>query len=512
MPAVCLGKYTKTAIAGRVVIGPTTPGRQHTRHVTRFFPLPPLDGLWQVSTHHNCRTNELVSLYQRHLTEYPVKVEVAALQRCRRQLLRLASQAPLIYPLSVEQAADHYRGLKRKKMRLAAQSLEERPIEENDARVKMFIKQDKYPADAVLEKAPRAIQYRSPRYTIQLACYLTPLERWVYTREWCAKGANSWERAARYIRAMQRFDNPVAIEVDYSKFDAHISMDLLRLEHGFYNAVYGHDETLHTLLRWQLRNRGTTPSGLRYQTRGKRMSGDLNTGLGNTVINYAILSDITRDCRSWMLIDGDDSILLIERDDLRVLADRLGALAATHGQTAKWAAVDPWEVEFCQSKLMPIGLRWRFVRNPRRAISHDSVTTTKYPPHILSRLRYAIGQCELACMNGVPVLQEMALAMMRLGDPTPIKATEDIFYRAKHEGRAMRLEITQEARYWFERQFGITLAQQYQLEHYYAALDDPETVTYVDQDNQGTPAAEETCTARWSRRGGFEPTPADGDR
>lgn len=492
-----------------MVIGPTTPGRQHTRHVTRFFPLPPLEGVWEVSTHHNCRTNELVSLYERHLTEYPVRCDPSAMSRCYGHLRRLASQTPLIYPMGVEQAADHYRGLKRKKMRLAAESLAERPVEAHDARVKMFIKQDKYAVEEVCGKTPRGIQYRSPRYTLQLSCYLTPLERWVYTREWCAKGANSWDRAARYIRALARFSDPVAIEVDYSKFDAHISSQLLRLEHSYYMQVYGHDEVLATLLSWQIRNRGVTPSGLRYSTVGKRMSGDLNTGLGNTIINFAILSDVTRDCASWMLIDGDDSILVVERDDLHAVSSRLANLDRTHGQTARWKMVEPMAVEFCQSKLMPIGQRWRFVRNPFRAISHDGVTCTKYAQHILPRLRHAIGQCELACMNGVPVLQEMALAMMRLGDPTPIRATEDIMYRAKHEGRAIRLEVTQEARYWFERQFGITYLQQYQLENWYASLDDPSTVTYVDQDYQGTPAAETACSARWSRRGGFEPTPAD---
>lgn len=70
-----------------------------------------------------------------------------------------------------------------------------------------------------------------------------------------------------------------------------MSVQALKWEHSIYNAMFRSDE-LAELLGWQLTNKGfarTTDGLIKYEVKGCRMSGDMNTALGNCMIMCALV-------------------------------------------------------------------------------------------------------------------------------------------------------------------------------------------------------------------------------
>nr|WKV33720.1 MAG: RNA-dependent RNA polymerase [Riboviria sp.] len=437
----------------------------HRRFVTPLLPLSSFPKCYEVQTHQACPENELRSLHNRHLRDVGVTPTRRGIRLLHRQMLRLTRKIGDLRPCSLETLLARAPSRKKRLYITAAESLGEYEIEERDSRVKMFIKTDRYNAEEVAEKEPRAIQYRTPRYNLALQRYLHPFEMAYYStvnhfKGGPVKGKNSWERARLYIDAIQEFVDPVVINLDFSKFDAHLHPDVLAEERKLYNRAFG-DAELIELLDAQIDNKCTTQTGIKYSVKGTRMSGDVNTGLGNTVIAEAIV-------RAWAshhgvrvvpFVDGDDIIVILERGNIPPLD------FSDWGMECTAEILEPEHLTHCHSKIIWIGNRPRMVRDPWRAISHGACTVRNYPSHILRPLLAAMGKCELACSHGVPVLQEWALAQIRVAaSPAWKHFDEALAYRAKLEGRVGITHITPQARDSFASCFGIEVSDQLALE------------------------------------------------
>lgn len=127
---------------------------------------------------------------------------------------------------------------------------------------------------------------------------------------------------------MRRFRRSVAVGVDAEKFDQHVSVDALKTEHEIYKRLYNDAPELCWLLKQQLANRcrGNFVDGsLSYEVKGSRMSGDINTSLGNVTIMclmlYSYLEHAGVECVE-VANDGDDAVLIVDERELGKLADR----------------------------------------------------------------------------------------------------------------------------------------------------------------------------------------------
>jgi hypothetical protein len=115
------------------------------------------------------------------------------------------------------------------------------------------------------DPAPRVIQPRSARYNVEVGRFLKDLEHRIYSSiaELCGgptvmKGYNA-AQVAKHIRGMWgTVTRPVAVGLDASRFDQHVSKQALRWEHDVYTRCFrGCDrKELHRLLQWQLVNSG----------------------------------------------------------------------------------------------------------------------------------------------------------------------------------------------------------------------------------------------------------------
>jgi hypothetical protein len=334
------------------------------------------------------------------------------------------------------------------------------------ALVSAFVKVEKWAIDYLHIKPPRLIQFRCYEYCAALSCYLLAIEEqlWKITikgLEVFAKSMNSFKTASVLDQMRLDFVDPVFIEADHSKFDSCVSKPWIWLEHKFYTTAMPSDE-LEELMGMQYENRAYTKHGIKYWCSGRKMSGEYNTSLGDTLINYCVLSDVFSGVRHRLLLNGDDSVICLERSDLPKL-DLSAAKWLEYGFKTTWKVVDTMEdLSFCQAK--PVQLRpgvWRMVREPKRAISRSLISTKRYEGKAWYSLVAAMGHSELACGDGVPMMQAWGQCLIRASNGAV--ALEGELSRRANKEVTLTPEIkpiTALARQSFEAAFGISAQEQ----------------------------------------------------
>lgn len=394
----------------------------------------------------------MTALRARHQVKGP-EIDKAVIPRMWRALTRLRPRA--VDCVSEATVIARYSGGKRSRYEMAFASLRTEALSKKDAVVSMFVKDDKY---VEWGKAPRCIQYRSARYTGVLARYLIPVEHRVYSTKVdgyrvFAKGRNQEERAADLIALWESFDNPYIINVDHSKWDSKVSLPLLRLERKFYSKFNG-SRKLRQMLKWQERNRGFT-RGVKYFTPGTRMSGDFNTGLGNSILNYAILQSAFPDARIYC--DGDDAVVFSRTRPEMPDWTRYGMETVTSvGRGLEF-------IDFCQSRICLLPTGARMLRDPGRMIPRAGWTCRNAHPRFLERVCRSVGMCEVALNRGAPIGQALGLCMQEAGRGRFVTAV-DPYYTARLEKSWDPIPVTDEAREAYAVAFGITPTEQIAVE------------------------------------------------
>nr|QDH89449.1 MAG: RNA-dependent RNA polymerase [Riboviria sp.] len=349
------------------------------------------------------------------------------LKALRKMAKRIQRTLPHIPAQGLYDLALSYTGAKRRKYTEATDKLLRLAnLGRRDAGVKMFVKCEKIEfSSSKPNPDPRAIQFRDLVYNCAVGRFLKPLEHYLYnltgtrlsglppTRV-IGKGLNQGQRADLLILKMSRFVRPVVLSIDASRFDQHVDIELLKIEHSFYLAMNS-DPEFRTLLSYQLVNHGISSRGIRYKTRGKRMSGDMNTALGNCVLMVLMVATFLGGRKYDLLDDGDDCLVIVEEEDLAWVKANITQSFLDYGMEIKVDAIskDVASVEWCQGHILRCP-EPRFVRNPYRVMSR-ALTSQKFLTSVKGRaaLMNTIGLCELVLNRGVPVLQEYCLALIR---------------------------------------------------------------------------------------------------
>jgi len=230
-------------------------------------------------------------------------------------------------PVSRQEFVEFYKGRRKTLYQRAADSLLSSSIRPRDALIKAFVKAEFINTDDKPDPDPRVISPRDPRYNVEVGRYLRPVEHQIYGaiasifgEPTVLKGYNAQQIGRVFADKWAKYRDPVAIGLDASRFDQHVSVEALSWEHSVYNGIFQSKE-LRKLLKWQLRNSvvGHCRDGkLKYTTDGCRMSGDMNTALGNCLIMCALVHCYlqTRGIRGSLANNGDDCTVIIERKDL----------------------------------------------------------------------------------------------------------------------------------------------------------------------------------------------------
>jgi len=356
------------------------------------------------------------------------------------------------------------------------------------AHVKAFGKCEKYQFTESKTPVPRLIQPRDARYLVETGKYIKPIEKGVYRDineifgyNVVFKGLNAIVQAKIAHEFWTEFDNPVAVAMDYSRFDQHVSKEMLEFEHSVYRCYYPGDKWFAYLLSLQLHNRcsAQVPDGkFKYHVEGKRMSGDSNTALGNVVLVTAMFFEYIKKigvkCR--LICNGDDSVLILEKRFLNRL-DNLVDYMTSFGFTLKLEPpVYEFEhISFCQTRPVFDGTEWVMVRDPNVAIAKDCVAIKPLDNESVFRMWCcAVGKGGMSLTGGIPVWQNFYNVFIRaskgakpLRDPTLISGKYYLGVGMKRE----LTEPTTAARVSFYKAFGITPYQQVLLEQYYDTVE-----------------------------------------
>lgn len=227
-------------------------------------------------------------------------------------------------------------------------------------------------------KAPRMIQGRHPIFNIHYGSFIKPIEKMVmygrYSRNF-GKGDYTMQ-AAKIIRMCKKYK--YYTEADHSTFDAHVTVEQLQMTHIFYQACYLHNQELRELSRKTLINKCIGRNGESYIVRGTRMSGDVDTSLGNSLINYAIIMEVlaTMGLEGDCIVNGDDSIIFTNEP---VDIERAAKHFKTFNMDTKLlpSVEDIHQVEFCQTRLVfnSAGIP-TMMMNPKKSVQKFGMTYT----------------------------------------------------------------------------------------------------------------------------------------
>jgi hypothetical protein len=296
-----------------------------------------------------------------------------------------------------------------------------------------------------------------------------------------------------------RYRSPAAIGLDASRFDQHVSRQALEWEHSIYNGVFQSGE-LRKLLKWQLANNvvGWCRDGsLRYRTDGVRMSGDMNTAMGNCLLMCSLVHSYLRErnITASLANNGDDCTVIMESKDVSRFCTGLDQWFLDMGFTMKVEkpVYDIEGIEFCQTHPINLGNTFIMVRNFPNAIAKDCLSLKQMEsPSVYKAWLKAVGEGGLALTGGIPVYQEFYQVLLRSSERIIAKRA---YQSSKRRHRSPDVELTGGmawlsfgmkrriqhispiTRHSFYLAFGCTPDQQVALEAYYATASTGNVIT-----------------------------------
>lgn len=414
------------------------------------------------------------------------------LDEYRRAVLRKTPKH--FSPIERDEFVALYDGPKRKRYEAAMRSLEADKLREDDWKISLFIKDETICSWSKSDPAPRLISPRSARYCLEVGRFIKPIEHLLYksvARVWgettIAKGLNFNQRGELIKEKWDSFDQPVAIGLDASRFDQHVSYEALRWEHSVYLGCYPKDsKKLSWLLDKQLLNKGecyVDDHKISYERRGGRMSGDMNTALGNCLIMTGLVWTYLKEINvSGKLInDGDDCVVFIEQRDLETFSKGLCEWFLKRGFSMKVEepVYEVEAIEFCQCHPVWNGQQYTMCRNVTKALFTDTVHVGRTVDEI-KQIRQSVHESGLCWSKGIPVFPTFYQGLRTDSKKKAVIRHSGTYWNAKG-CTSGTVVITPEARLSFEKAFGVNPSEQIAIEEYYANMgtcnfSEPQTV------------------------------------
>lgn len=324
---------------------------------------------------------------------------------------------------------------------------------------------------------PRIINPRSSIYNVLLGRYLAHMEKKILLSfdmlyghsDTMMKGKTVFDKAALVKKYFD--EGYIAISLDMARFDQHVNIDLLKLEHRVYKKIYNYCPEIVQLLKAQERTTlqcRALDGDFIIKDRTLRCSGDINTSLGNCILMglmcYPLFTDGMR-----IMCDGDDTIIWVKPGTYDV--DKWPAHFAQFGMnmTLEGIAHTPEELTFCQHNFIQTENEIRMVRSPHKAMLRDVAGFGENGADIskFRKLLYAVGECGMSQYYGVPILQEIYMMNLRIGQRSHQTVFRELsrsnFGMGKLQSRDA-VPIEAQTRYSFWLATGFTPLQQVQAE------------------------------------------------
>jgi len=398
----------------------------------------------------------------------------------------LKKHLPRLPRLSRQQVVDRYTGTKKRLYTDAMISLAREPLNKFDAALHMFPKMEKQN----LDKAPRGINPRTPRYNLELGRFLKHAEKPIYQAinkvfesvadHTVIKGLNAEDSARQLKMKWDRFEDPVAVGADAVKYDMHYSVEALRDEHQTYHNLFPGNKKLEEMLSWQLVNYGVAyaeDGKVEFKIDGTRCSGEITTSTGNSksMCKYMWCYARQKGVVVEVANNGDDTVIFMEKRDLARFMRGFEAWFADRGfaMTLEEPVYEFEQVEFCQTRPVCVDGTWRMIRNQNAVLQKDPICLIAIQnDKVYRKWLDAVGTCGMALNAGVPVQQSFHQCFKRHGLPCSKGMMDHIHRNSSAQARIQgmktgRTEIAPSTRVSYYYAFGVTPDEQVAIEDAY---------------------------------------------
>lgn len=392
--------------------------------------------------------------------------------------------------LTLDEFPRRYKDAKKRSMyQGAVESLYSSPITLKDATILGFVKADKLNFEAKLDPVPRLISSYGPRYVVALGrhyahrehSFIRALDKTWGSRVVC-KGLNARRRGELIASKWGRFSRPCALMADASRFDQHVSLEVLRKEFDFYLTLTtcpAERKEMSFLLDMQLIGDGVgraEDGKVKFTTTGGRKSGVPNTGGGNTLIMcvmwLAYVRSLGIDCE--FVNDGDDCVLIMEQSDRELVESTVSRYFLDKGfnMVIEKAVFDLERIDFCQSSPVWTPQGYIMVRRPQTAMVKDTISLCRFQSERQwKRWCASVGDCGLSLAGNIPVYRSFYSSFKRIAGGA-LALSHGPGGGLEHLSRGMRggfSDISERTRYSFWLAFDITPAEQLAAERLYDA-------------------------------------------
>jgi len=355
-------------------------------------------------------------------------------------------------------------------------------LDSRHSRLTSFIKYEKAAIEKTIKPA-RLIQFRSYEYLYSLKSYV--LDHSLTIKEnpglsWNGQSIqniltkyHNQKGCARVLKeSWDEFIDPVAVCMDHSKFDGHYAPELLDIEHSYWKAIFP-SKFLSFLLAQQFKNKARTQCGLRYKMFGHRCSGEYTTSEGNSLINYCMIAVYVKASgiiKFRIHVNGDDSVLIIERSDLNKLKSVEFFKNFNMETEVDKIAHRFEEISYCQCSPIRVGGEYVMIKEPWRAMSRSAYCDSKYFK-CLEKFLAGSALCDLLSYQGVPVLQSFFTMLLRISNLSkPLGSVDKLPSRLSGNSVIQLRDISEETREDFCVAFDMTPSDQKIHEKYFDGI------------------------------------------
>lgn len=446
--------------------------------------------------HSQCYHNAILGLESRMLCITPVEYNVDYTNAIEYFYENTKSKMCFHEPLTAEQFLSKYGGKKFKRYSVGVEKYSYLTNYKKAATCACFVKAQRFPTDDFV--APRVVNFRSPAYCYALGRYTRNIEHALFTTEGLfgvghtsAKHDNLNQRAYQIRLKWNAIQDPVALSLDCSRFEAHVNVSALCAEHKFYRKFYPRSRDLKRLLKCQLDNIGYMFGQLKYTMEGRRISGDMTTSLGNSLIMMFLLY-IFREKTGLMFNiydDGDDCLVFCKRSEVTAMK-KLTDLFMQYGFRLKIENI-AYEIEqilFCQAR-------------PIYWAEFDGVMCPNYVKH-MTQLYVGLGYgksdradhvlavstatCMLSVFSGVPILEALHEHILSIDYKDKKRVTKMVFQHGDEQyfyakNRNCKKHACDDAiRTSFMRAYKVEPWQQILIEKSFGAAEETTANIYMD--------------------------------
>lgn len=273
-----------------------------------------------------------------------------------------------------------------------------------------FVKNELY--DEI--KPPRMIINRDPRFNLVYSMFTIPLEHAMMKIPQFSKGKNYIERGKQFSDLVH---GEWILEGDCSKFESSQRLPLLKqVELGIFKRLLSHEDyNILEHIFWAKMNKcGFSAKGCKFSFYSMRGSGDMDTGLFNSILMYVAcryFEIVNRIHQKQFIVDGDDNLLKIP-----IGMENYENTFKQFGFDAKLILRrDYHDAEYCSGKFLQINSKGDFMyfQNILKIMNNMAIFRKNKFRHCKAAYYYTLGYMYKQIYGKIPLYNDFAEYLMR---------------------------------------------------------------------------------------------------